>query len=204
MSDWTIASRCAVPPFPGYGRRSLGIWMLALGLLGGFPGGAAAQAPSAPGPSVGVSLQAGDGPAFTLAVGLVGTAPLRPGLELRGQVLKAFQGIESCEAEFPASQRCASSPLAALGGLSLARPAGPWGLRLDAGAGVHLEEADFGGTSPLMQLGGGVERPLGSAWVGEATVSWTRAFNDTWEDRLGEPLAYLLVGVGIRRRLGRR
>jgi hypothetical protein len=138
-----------------------------------------------------------------VAMGLTASCPLRPRLQLRAELMKAFQGLESCEAEFPSSQRCNSSPIVGIVGLSFRHPIGSWAFGLDAGAGVHLEEEAFGGETPLVQLTGAMERNLGPTWVAEATMSWSRALNDVWEERLGEPLQYVLVGVGIRRRWSR-
>lgn len=154
-------------------------------------------------PSLGLAFRAGEGPAATVAVGLIATHPLGPRLQLRGEITKAYQGLESCEAEFPSSQRCNSSPFMGIAGLSLRRPLGSWALGLNAGGGLHREEEEFGGWAPLVQLGGVMERNIGPAWIAEATVSWARAFNDVWEDRLGEPLQYVLLGVGLRRRWSR-
>lgn len=152
-----------------------------------------------PSPSLGGSLRFGQGPVITVAGGVLGTLPLGARVQVRGEVMKASQGIETCEAEFPASQRCSSSPLIGILGLSLHRPVGAFGLGLGAGTGVHVEEEAFGGTSPLVQMVGVVERSLGSAWVAEANLSWLHAFNATWEERLGERLQYFLVGVALRR-----
>jgi hypothetical protein len=166
--------------------------------------GAPSQSPAATAdPSPGVAFRAGEGPAATVAVGLVASWPLRPRLHFRGEVMKAIQGVAGCEAEFPSSQRCSSSPVLGVLGFSLRQPMGSWALGLDTGAGVHLEEEAFGGGTPLVQLGGAMERNLGPAWVAEATVSWSRARNHVWEVRLGEPLEYVLVGVGLRRRWSR-
>ena len=187
-------------------KHSFLFGILAILTFGGVPTGVLAQGPSGGvDPSLGVALRAGDGPAATVAAGLVASWPLRPRLHLhlRGELMKAFQGLEPCEAEFPSSHRCNSSPVKGILGLSFRHPIGSWAFGLDAGAGVHLEDDAFGGGTPLIQLGGAMEKNLGPAWVAEATVSWARAFNDVWEERLGEPLQYLLVGVGIRRRWSR-
>ncbi|CAN5731732.1 hypothetical protein BH23GEM11_BH23GEM11_00620 [soil metagenome] len=168
--------------------------------LGGMPIGAGGQVHPYPDPTGGVTLRAGSGPAATVMAGLVGTYPLGPQLRLRAEGLKAFQGIETCEAEFPDSQRCRSSPLMGVVGLSYQVPAGLWSFGLNAGAGVHFEDEAFGGAAPMLQLAGVLERALGDAWVGEATVFWAQAFNDTWEERIGESLGYVLIGVGLRRR----
>jgi hypothetical protein len=164
----------------------------------------AAQGSLATDPTLGLLVRGGDGPVATLAVGVVGSYPVRPHLHLRAEGLRYFQGLESCEAEFPESHRCASSPLSGVIGVSMRRPGDTWALRLDTGAGVHIEDSDFGGTAPVLQLGAGIERGFGRAWAVEATFSWTRTFNDTWEDRLGEPLQYALFGIGLRRGWDRR
>jgi hypothetical protein len=160
--------------------------------------GRATAMPAAP--SGGITLRAGSGPAATIMAGVVGTHPLGPRLRLRAEALKSFQGIETCQDQFPDSHRCRSSPLMGVVGLSYHRPADLWSFGLGAGAGVHLEDEEFGGAAPMLQLRGGLERVLGDAWVGEATVLWAQVFNATWEEQIGEPLGYFLVGMELRRR----
>lgn len=177
--------------------------VLLIGILVGLscaPSGVLAQDDPVRDLSLGVVLRAGAGPAATLAAGLAGTHPLSAGLGLRAEALKAFQGLESCEDEFPRSQRCASSPWMGVVALSWRRPARSWSFGLDAGAGLHLEEEAFGGASPLLHLGGAFERSIGDRWILESTVVAARALNGTWEDRIGDPLGYLLIGIGIRQR----
>jgi hypothetical protein len=42
----------------------------------------------------------------------------------------------------------------------------------------------------------------GGIGVLQVDGAWSRAFNATWRDRLGDPPVYRMMGVGVRRRLG--
>lgn len=153
-------------------------------------------------PDIALAVRGGRGPAATLEMALSGTVSPTSGLRLGVEAARLFQGIESCEQEFPDSYRCSARPLQLLVGASVLRPSGSWLLRGDAAVGAHRVSEDFGGTSPLLRLGGGVERELSADWVLQVDAAWSRAFNATWRHRLGAPPVYRMMGVGIRRRLG--
>jgi hypothetical protein len=56
-------------------------------------------------------------------------------------------------------------------------------------------------TAPVMSThSGGIG--VSANWVLQVDGAWSRAFNATWRDRLGDPPVYRMVGVGVRRRLG--
>lgn len=182
----------------------------ALLLTAALPPGAASQ--ETPGiavqpaashrPSIALALRAGHGPAPTLELALSGAMSPSPGLRLTAEAGRLTQGIGVCEDQFPDSYRCSARPIQLLGGASILRPAGSWLLRGDAAVGAHRVDDEFGGTSPLLRLGGGVERELSAYWVLQVDAAWSRAFNATWRDRLGDPPVYRMMGVGVRRRLG--
>lgn len=156
-----------------------------------------------PPPSIALALRAGQGPAPTLELALSGTISPSSGLRLTVEAARLTQGIGVCEQEFPDSYRCSARPVQLLAGASLLHPVGSWLIRGDAAVGAHRVDADFGGTSPLLRLGGGVERELSADWALQVDAAWSRAFNATWRDRLGDPPVYRMMGVGVRRRLGR-
>lgn len=174
------------------------------------PGAASQEIPGTTGPttrpyppSIALALRAGGGPAPTLEVALSGALSPTSGLRLTLEAARLTQGIGVCEQEFPDSYRCSARPVQLLAGASLLHPVGSWLIRGDAAVGAHRVDADFGGTSPLLRLGGGVERELSADWALQVDAAWSRAFNATWRDRLGDPPVYRMMGVGVRRRLGR-
>lgn len=151
---------------------------------------------------VGVTIRGGSGPVATVSLAADGAIEVATRARLTAEVGRLFQGIETCESEFPASFRCSAEPLQALVGVSLLHPSPAWTLRLDLAGGVHRVDREFGGTSPLVRIGGGIEKELTPRWLLAFDVSWSRAVNDSWRDRLGEWPDYTLLGIGVKRRLG--